>query len=109
MEQKIVDVIKSYNEYSYDDILDTYSKWNTKDILYYCKVKQNHYELPDIMKDTKLEYTKAFLLIYNIQRKLDDKKPVDSVGNMYDTILIEMGIDDDEDDDDDKNEDQYDF
>jgi len=104
MNEKIVDVIKSYNEYSYDEILDCYSNWHTTDLLYYMKVKQNHYEIPQIMRDIKQDYNNTFLFVFNIQRKLDNKQPVLDIDEMYDTISNLLRVDTDVD-----NEDEFDF
>jgi len=83
---KIIDVIKSYNDYSYDEILDTYSQFKTKDLLIYCEIKRNKLELRDIMKQQNKSYEDAFLFVFNIQRKLDGKYPVSSFTEMEDII-----------------------
>ena len=102
--EHIIDIIKSYDKYTYDNILDTYSVWNTPDVLYYCTIKKNKMEIPQVMKDINKDYDKTMLFIFNIQRKLDGELPVLNLDEMYKKISDLLNIDTHIDD-----EDQYDF
>lgn len=94
---KIIDVIKSYNEYTYDHILDVYSKTKCQDILFYCKVKSEKLEIPDIIGITGKKYEEVFLYIFNIQRMLDGLYKVYSYDEMYQEIGAILSTDDNDD------------
>lgn len=88
---RIIDVVKSYNEYTYDQILDAYSKTNEKDLLFYCQVKRNKWEISDLIDILKIPYEDVFLKIYNIQRILDGNYEIYSFDEMYGDISSILG------------------
>jgi len=94
--ENVIDVIKSYNDYSYDDILDAYSKFKTEDLIDYCFIKNNKLELPDVMKYQNKSYEDALIYLFNIQRKIEGKYTIVTLDAIQE-ILNPSSINNDDD------------
>jgi hypothetical protein len=68
--------IKNPSLYDYDDILDKYNETKDSKFLFYCFIKKNNLNIGDIIELTNSRYDKVFTMIYNIQRELENKKPI---------------------------------
>ena len=68
--------IKNPSTYSFDDILDKYNETKDTKYLFYCFIKKNQLNVADVIELTNISYDKVFTMIYNIQRELENKKPI---------------------------------
>jgi len=67
---KINDII-DYTKYSYDDILDVYSRTKDKRFISYCHIKENNYDFDTLLKMFDTTYDKLFVYLFNTQRMID--------------------------------------
>lgn len=89
-------VIKDYNNWSYDEILDMYLDTGDSLFLSYLFIVKNNLQVVDIMEITELSLEDTFLTLYNIQRRLDGLKTADTFEEIDSLEHSEIPLDDDE-------------
>ena len=96
---KIEQIIKPYDTYTYDDILDKYNETKNSKFLSYCYVKSNNISVIDLIRSYGFEYERILFLLFNIQRELDGLEPAKTNQEMYKIMNLIINVDKDDLDD----------
>jgi len=92
--------IKSYNRYTYDEILDKYNETEDKRLLDFLLFKKNKWTTLDIKAYYETTMERTILYLFNIQQFMDNKKEALYFNDIYNVVDKELNEDKDDDDDD---------